>query len=204
MLRRESREEADHSRRGTRATGGTVVSAEWNPNTKILGQHPSRVRYEYVAGGITRRGEHEALIAPPARGTGIAIEYASFAPDWSRIEGSTYASLGYFALFPLLFPALGAAMLFFTVRPNRREMRAFIHGLPVLARVTFRGQDESTSFNGRHPFMIRWEFRGPTGEVFEGSLTSMKLLELEPFGLAEQIVVLYDPADPRCNTLYVV
>ncbi len=46
--------------------------------------------------------------------------------------------------------------------------------------------------------------RTSDGEVFEGSLTSMKLLELEPFERAEQVVVLYDPADPRCNTLYVV
>ena len=31
----------------------------------------------------------------------------------------------------------------------------------------------------------------------------MNLLDLKAFGEAKEVVVLYDPADPRCNTLFV-
>jgi hypothetical protein len=94
-------------------------------------------------------------------------------------------------------------MIIYVARANRREIRAFTYGRPVLARVTYCGRDTTTEINGRSPYVIRWEFRGPSGEVFEGSLSSMKLLELEPYGQAEEVVVLHDPDDPRRNTLYV-
>ncbi len=187
---------------GTRTTG-KVLSARLDPSTRIMGQHPARVQYEYDVGGVTMRGEHTALMEPPAPGKPIVVDYASVKPGWSHMAGSLYAPLGLSGLFPLLFVALGAGILVFAVRANRREIRAFVHGRPVLARVTFRGLDPSTQMNGRSPFMIRWEFRIASGEVFEGSLTSMNLLALEPFGNEEQVVVLYDPADPRCSSLYV-
>ena len=67
---------------------------------------------------------------------------------------------------------------------------------------TFKGQDQTTIINGRHPFLMRWEFNTEAG-AFQGSLSSMRLLDLKAFGDAEQIVVVYDPKDPKINTLYV-
>jgi hypothetical protein len=110
--------------------------------------------------------------------------------------------LGLFGLLLFLFPAVGGLLVLLAVRSNRREIRAFVHGTPTLARVVYAGDDLSTTVNGRHPYKVAWEFR-VEGDVYEGSLTSMKLLELEPFGKAREVAVLYDPADPSCNTLYV-
>ncbi len=183
---------------------GTVLDARRNWNASYDGVPPSTVRYEYEVDGVRWRGGYDALIDPPPSGQAITIEYAAALPGWSRIAGARRNTWPWFLVaFIFFFPVFGAAMIVRVVRANRREVRAFTLGRPVLARVTFRGQDESTVLNGRHPFMIRWEFRGPSGEVVEGSLTSMTLLELEAFGQADEVVVLYDPADPRSNTLYV-
>jgi hypothetical protein len=185
-------------------TTGTVLDARVNRRATFDGVHPSTVRYEYEVDGVRWRGGYDALIAPPPSGGAITIEYSAALPGWSRIAGTRRTRFPWFVVaFVLFFPVFGAGMIVRSVRANRREVRAFTFGRPVLARVTFRGQDESTALNGRHPFMIRWEFRGPSGEVFEGSLTSMRLLELEAFGQADEVVVLYEPTDPRCNTLYV-
>lgn len=185
-------------------TTGTVLDARVNRRAKFDGVHPSTVRYEYEVDGVRWRVGYDALIAPPPSGRAITIEYAAALPGWSRIAGTCRTRFPWFVVaFVLFFPVFGAGMIIRSVRANRREVRAFTFGRPVLARVTFRGQDESTALNGRHPFMIRWEFWGPSGEVFEGALTSMKLLELQAFGQADEVVVLYDPTDPRCNALYV-
>lgn len=185
-------------------TTGTVLEARMNWNATFDGVHPTTVRYEYEVDGAKWRGGYDALVARPPTGSAIRIEYAAALPGWSRIAGTRRTGFPWFLVaFIMFFPVFGAGMIVRAVRANRREVRAFTLGRPVLARVTFRGQDESTSFNGRHPFMIRWEFRGPGGEVFEGSLTSMRLLELQAFGQADEVVVLYDPTDPRRNALYV-
>ena len=109
---------------------------------------------------------------------------------------------GYGGLFVLLFPVLGLVLAFFAVRSNRREIRAFVHGEPARAKVVFFGPDRSVQINGRNPFRLAWEFR-VAERIFSGSLSSMSMLALEDLGKAEEIVVLYDPADPEVNTVWV-
>jgi hypothetical protein len=187
---------------GARATG-TVLAADVDSRTTFRGRPVVNLRYEYEVGGTTFTGEHDAYIEPPEPGGPIEVVYAPAKPEWSRRAGSLRAPLGWFGLIPLFFPIMGATFLVRAVRSNRREVRAFVHGRPALARVTYHGQDHSTSVNRQHPTMIRWEFRGPTGELVQGSLSTMRFQDLEAFGKAEQVVVLYDPAEPACNTLYV-
>lgn len=187
---------------GARTTG-TVLAADVDSSTTFRGRHPANLRYEYEARGATYTGEHQAYVEPPEPGSPIEIQYASAKPEWSRRAGSLYAPLGWLGLVPLVFPILGATLVFRAVRANRREIRAFVHGRPVLARVTYHGEDHSTAVNRQHPTMIRWEFRGPGGETVRGSLSTMRFQDLEAFGKAVQVVVLYDPAEPGCNTLYV-
>ena len=186
-------------------TVGTILSAETNGGLSIGGVHPTHVRYAFESSGTRWEGECDTFgVAPGQRGS-IRIEHASFSPDWSRVDGETHANSkpGYWALWILVIPGAGAVALALAVRSNRREVRAFTHGRAALARITFRGVDGSVDFNGRHPFLIRWEFRTENGDVHEGSITSMKLLELEPYAESEELVVLYDPADPRVNTMFV-
>jgi hypothetical protein len=187
---------------GSRQAQGTILSADTNLNVKANGRRPTKVRFEYEAGGSRWEGESNTFSVQPGQTGSVAVEYAAINPAWGRLAGETYGTFGYFGLLTLIIPAIGALILAGALRSNRREIRAFTKGRPVLARVTFRGQDHSITVNHRHPFLMRWEFRAETG-VFQGSITSLKLLDLKAFGEAEQVVVLYDPADPRVNTLFV-
>ena len=187
---------------GRRETQGYLLSADTNRNVKINGRRPTKVRFRYEAGGIQWTGESNSFEIPPGQTGAVEVEYSSLNPAWGRLAGETYATFGYLGVISLLFPLLGGLVLSHAIRSNNREIRAFTLGRPALARVTFRGQDHSTTINGRHPFLIRWEFQAESG-FYRGSISSLKLLDIKAFGEAEQIVVLYDPADPKANTIFV-
>jgi len=181
---------------------GTIVRAETDPKVKVNGRRPTQVRFKYEAGGTQWTGESESLSIRPGQSGPVQVEYATLNPAWGRLTGETYATFGYLGALSLLFPILGGLIAFSAVRSNRREIRAFTRGVPALARVTFRGLDHSTKVNGRHPFLMRWEFMTDKG-VYKGSISSLKLVDVKAFGEADQIVVLYDPADPKANTVFV-
>jgi hypothetical protein len=183
-------------------TSGTILSAETNRQVKSAGRRPTKVRFQYEAGGTRWEGESNSMDIAPGQTGAVEVEYASMNPAWGRLVGETYSTFGFLGALSLLFPTLGGFIAFFAMRSNRREIRAFTLGSPALARVTFRGQDHSTTINGRHPFLLRWEFMTDRG-VYKGSISSLKLLDIKAFGEAEQIVVLYDPTDPKANTLFV-
>jgi hypothetical protein len=185
-----------------RDTTGTILSASPNSSVRTGGRRATSVHFQYEAGGSQWEGESNSFEIRPGQTGNMRIEYAAMNPSWGRIAGETYSAFGYLAILTLLFPAIGGLILSRTIRSNQREIRAYTKGRPVLARVTFRGQDHSTSVNGQHPFLMRWEFKTENGHVHHGAISSMKLLDLKVFGEAEQIVVLYDPSDPQTNTLY--
>jgi hypothetical protein len=186
-----------------RETAGTILHADTNLSTKSNGRRPTEVRFEYEGGGSRWQGESDTFEIKPGQTGPVDVEYAALNPSWGRLAGETYSTFGYLGLLTLLFPAIGAFITRRAVRSNRCEIRAFTQGRPVLARVTFRGLDHSTSVNGQHPFLMRWEFRTDHGATVHGSISSMKLQDIKAFGEAEQVVVLYDPSDPKANTLYV-
>jgi hypothetical protein len=183
-----------------------VLSAEVDRSVTINGRHPTVIRFAYSVDG--RRYEAQsstvdrALIGRARSEDSIPIEVSSFQPQWARVAGSTRAVFGYGPLFVLLFPALGVVLTGLAVRSNRREIRAFVHGEPARARVVSFGPDMSMQINGRHPVRLDWEFR-VADQIYTGTLSSMSLLALEDLGKAEEIVVLYDPADPAVNTAWV-
>jgi hypothetical protein len=175
----------------------------------VNGESPTSVCYSYEFGG--RRYEASSDILPgspldlaaaePGHGK-VTVELAAFHPASARIAGTTNSFFGAFGLLALVFPLVGGLLLAFAIRGNRREIRAFTHGVPVLARVVYIGEDRSTRINQRHPLMISWEFE-VGGEVYEGSLSTMRRLEFEELLDAKEVVVLHDPSKPQINTLYV-
>lgn len=186
-----------------RETVGTILRAEADLNTRTSGRRPTQVRFEYEGGGSRWQGESSSFEIQPNQSGPVDVEYAGLNPSWGRLEGETYSTFGYLGTLALVLPLLGGLIMSRAIRSNRREIRAFVHGRPALARVTFRGLDHSTAVNGRHPFLMRWEFRTDTGATVHGSISSMELQDIKAFGEAEQVVVLYDPAEPKNNTIYV-
>ncbi len=128
-------------------------------------------------------------------------------PGWpaaARVHGTMRSPVGWFGLFPLPFLGVGLIALFIAVRSNRREIRAFRFGVAAVGRVKSIGLDRSVRVNGRSPTLLSWEF-DVAGKTYGGSLSHMDGGVLRPLVAADHTVaVVYDPKDPRANTLYVV
>jgi hypothetical protein len=183
-----------------------VVSTSIDYNVRVNGQHPTRIHYRYRDNDVAYDGDSatrdRARIAAAVPGAPITVEVARWHPAWSRIAGGSYSLMGLWGLLMLIMPALGITLTFFAVRSNRREIRAFEEGTPILARVSFAGPDTSTTINGRHPHKLVWEFQ-VDGEVYSGSISCMSLLLIEDLMQKKEIPVLYDPLAPKVNTVWV-
>ncbi|MFO0758970.1 MAG: hypothetical protein U0359_20930 [Byssovorax sp.] len=184
---------------------GTVSGTEIQTSISVNHRHPQLVRYTFRMGGASYEGSSSTLNYTPGQpkaGTPIAIEVLSAAPSFSRAAGTTSSAFGYGTLFVLIFPLVGGLLAFTTIRENRREIRAFRLGKPIIAQVTFQGLDRSTKSNGRHPYKIDWQFLvGPT--VYKGSISHMERNAISDLAVGNQILVLYDPGRPATNTVYV-
>jgi hypothetical protein len=187
-----------------RETMGRVVMAELDRSTRINGRHPTQVRFTYTVDGREHEAQSSAVdhrLLSLAPGNSVPIEVAAIRPGWARVAGTTRSWTGYFGLFTLIFPVIGGALAVSAVRSRQRAVRAFTHGTPALARVVFSGLDTSVSLNGRHPFKVVWQFQ-VDGKTHEGSVSTMDSFLIEPLTRAADLIILYDPADPRANTVY--
>jgi hypothetical protein len=184
----------------------TVESMRVNRNVRINNEHPTTVTFAYQVHGVTYRDETDtrdhALLASAAAGSPVPIEYLEADPPLARLAGESRSTMGYWGLFVFLFPGVGLAMLGGAVRSNRREVRAYRYGQPVPARVVSFAEDLGTRVNGRHPWVLRWEFT-VSGATYSGSLSSMRPHELAPYAEEKQVTVLMMPDDPKVNTLFV-
>ena len=190
---------------GTGRADGTVLAARLNRNVKINGRHPTEVRFRYQVDGRALEAETDLMdpdLPEAPTGSRIAVEYARGRPEYARLAGGTASTFGYPGLMALLFPLVGAALAVRAVRSNRREIRAFVHGRPILAEVVYFGEDPTTRVNGRHPYLLRWRFE-VAGVAYQGSLSSMDAGALEPLGQRGRVTALYLPEDPSANTLWI-
>ena len=185
---------------------GRVLGAEVDRSVTSGGKHPTVIRFAYSVDGKRYQSEsstwNDAVAAQARLDASIPIQISSLKPEWARVAGSTRASFGYGALFVLVFPAVGLLLAGLAIRSNRREIRAYVSGEPAKGKVVFYGADTSVRINGRNPFKVAWEFR-VAERIYTGSLSSMTMLALEDLGKEQEVVVLFDPADPGVNTVWV-
>ena len=120
----------------------------------------------------------------------------------ARIRGTTLTPVGRLGALLLLFPLAGAVGLLLVLWANHRESRAARVGIPILARVTYFGDGRPVSKKGPPPTELRWSFI-VRGERYEGRLALDHASEFDFLPSRDVIVVLYDPAAPGINTVYV-
>lgn len=187
-------------------TPGTVIESHVQTNVKVNGRHPTSISFAYELGHQRYTGASSTLdwdVAKAAKpGAPIKVEMLTSLPDVCRVAGTTLSWTGYMGAFVFLFPLAGAASVFGAVRSNRREIRAFVHGKPVAARVLSRGLDRSVKVNGQSPTKITWQFE-VNGASYTGDISHMNPSALGDLMRGHAVPVLYDPRNPKINTVYV-
>lgn len=183
---------------------GVVESSRVRSDIEINGANPHEIRFRYEYGdkklsGVSTSTDTSVALQP---GSAVDIELVPWKPEWARMQGTTASTFGLWASFVLAFPLVGFVLTVTVVRENQREIRAHRDGVPTEATVVFRGPDTSASSNDEHPFLIRWEFH-IAGKRYEGKLSHKEERAIADLGLNGEIVVLYDPNNPKVNTAYV-
>jgi hypothetical protein len=120
----------------------------------------------------------------------------------ARIRGTTLIPMGRMGGLMLWFPLAGALGLLLVVRANHRESRAARVGIATLARVTYFGDGKPVNKKAPPPTELRWSFIA-RGERYEGRLSLDHASDFDFLPSRDVIIVLYDPAAPGINTVYV-
>ncbi len=104
--------------------------------------------------------------------------------------------------FPLTFAILGCGMVVSGIVRSRQRRRTFTGGTPTIGWIVSFGVDRRSSSRDRGPTVLAWAFDGPGGR-FTGSISTFKPQLLGEQRVGGPVVVLYDPKNPRVNTLWV-
>lgn len=177
-------------------------------NVKINGVRPTCLQYVYVVDETEYENSFCSVdisahrIQKEAVFDGfVEVEYASFAPSISTVKGFSSGPFGWIGVFPLLFPIIGLTLVVVSIRHNRSEIYAFRYGVITKGSITYRGHDRSTKMNGRHPYLLQWEFV-VGDQTYTGKITSMTTHLFGPLWQSRDVYVLYDEKNPRRNTVY--
>ena len=185
---------------------GTVTEVAVDRSYKINKSYATRIDVEFKANGATYKADchtiNGAEIAQAkAPGATMPVEYASFHPGFARIGDHSYSFFGWIALAFWIMPITGVLFWFRAWRSNRREIRAFRNGIPIVAAVTARTHDRTTKVNGRHPRVIRWRFV-IAGQPYQGEISHLDAAVLDAALPNPQVIALYDPQNPATNTVW--
>jgi len=214
----------------SRETPASVTAPELQTNVSVNGRNPTLIAFTYELDGETYEGECSTLDSAVIRraqgalgglmitrktgetdGVGAATEqvpltltarYSPLNPRWAALAGTSYGFFPPWTAFVLLFPGIGLLMLIVTHRAHKRQRVAFVRGSVTLGEVTEAGYDLNTTMNGRHPFRVRWQFEA-LGQRYTGKLSNMDSAELAEFPAGQAVAVLYEPENPKRNTLWI-
>jgi len=179
-----------------------VLQVEMDCSFQVNDVCARSVDFEFDLDGRTRKGSGYRYDDAVVAGSLVNIEAIQGRPEWHRMEGETYTSLGYMGAFTWLFPLVGSAMLFTQWQSRRHRRRAFLLGAPVIAKVTAAGIDRTTKVNGVRPWRIEWSYTWE-GKSYTGKCASLEKGALEPLLQSEWVPVLVDPDYPNASALYV-
>lgn len=183
---------------------GTVTNVGVDRHVEINGEHPTLVSYRYRAAGQSFTAETSTMNEQAAHlrpGSRVTVEVLRASPGLSRLAGESYSVFGVFGLFPLLFAVIGLPMALHARAANQREIRAYTQGEATIGKLLSFDMDRTVRINRRHPWMLRWEYF-VDGHRYTGSLSAMDHDVLAPYA-TDELAILYDPAEPSTNTLYV-
>lgn len=182
---------------------GEIIDMVEDTSVSVNKEHPITLVYSYNVGGEPLQGRSNtmdwALVATLEKNPKANIEFAPWNPKWSRVQGATRNSIGYWGLFILLLPLVGFAMVAAVWIKRSGRAKIYRTGQGVSAALESIGLNRSITVNGRHPTIIRWSFE-VNGERFEGNWTGFKIGNLNEE--SKKIPVIYNPNNPKQNVRF--
>lgn len=131
-------------------------------------------------------------------GSAAEIEYLISDPSLVRVAGTRLNPLGLLTCLVLIFPAIGAGVLFFPWRGRRRRLRLLRNGSFAFAEI-IEIQSTNLVINNEPVFKVttRIEDDGPPIEITSSVRGRDADLAQERLAKNERIGILYDPKRPK-------
>ena len=156
-------------------------------DTKVVATH-----YEYSVAGNPFNGVAYATGRSKSVGENVEIEYTAADPAKSRIPGFRRAMFSPFVLFVLIFPAVGAGLIYAGLRVGHRRNHALEHGVLTSGKLVEK-RATNVRVNNQPVYEFVFEFTARDGRRHQAAVRSNAPAALED-ERAEPL--LYDPSDP--------
>ncbi len=184
----------------------TVTTTRLLHNGKMAATSPTEIIYRYQINGITYGAssytDDSKFLQFMVPETEVPIEILSSAPSWSRIQTTRSAPTPFVGMLFLAIPLLGAISLLAAYRSNRNKIRPFRDGIVTKGRIVKRGEYTAFAVKGYPVFEIVWEFQ-IDGTNYKGKLSHMDASIINRAFPDDEVTVLYDPRNPKINTVWV-
>jgi hypothetical protein len=175
----------------TSSTAGVIESLE-ESNASEDGVLVYEVSYAFFDQLGRQQGGTSYTTGYPDISGRVSVEYVSSIPSISRISGMRRAVFGAFAAFPVIFPLIGLAFMYFGIRYGLKANRLLGLGKIAFGKLI---STESTNarINNRPVIKLTFAFEDQKGEEWEVTATTH-----EPAGLRDEAEepLLYDPDNP--------
>ena len=148
--------------------------------------------YEYSVAGRTLTGVSYATGGGAAEGEEVAVEYDEGTPERSRIAGMRREMFGPFAAFVVIFPAIGAAILYFGTTGGVHRNHLLRDGIMTTGTFVSR-EPTNMTINKQRVWEVTFEFTDRNGLRHEAKARSTDTSRLQDDAREP---LLYDPNDP--------
>ncbi len=154
--------------------------------------------YQFTAAdGRSYEGKSYKTGGGERTGRAVQVEYRNGRPEASRIEGMRRGTVGLIGVFPVLFPAVGLAMVAGSARKGLKGLRLLREGHSAKGRLVGK-EATNTKINEQVVYRMTFEFEAYDGRTYEAEARTHVPGVLEDE--AEE-PLLYDPADPSCAVM---
>lgn len=137
---------------------------------------------------------------PPQTPRGLPVGYRARVLYWKNVLVLIGIVFSVFFCWTLIFPAIGIPMWVIGRRNARRKLMALGFGVSTRGRVTGISKDLTQSINGRHPWLIAYDFDTETG-VRRGEVAAWDASSAQR-SPGDVLWVVYVPGAPEENAIW--
>jgi len=98
----------------------------------------------------------------------------------------------------LVFTLVGGGFMGYGIRQYQVEQRLLASGVTEWATVV-DVERTGTRVNGQYLWLVRYEYRDPSGNIHEGTSGYLERREAQSYRIGETVYVRFDPAEPSTS-----